>query len=413
MGNYSYMALGEEIDKDAYVVCKYRVTTDLPMEKAAEAIAAEQSTGTWTGISTLNDEVFTKYAAKVIAIDGDMVTIAFPEEDFSIRVGAVPQILSVISGNLYGLSALKGVRLEDVEFPKGILKQYQGPKFGDTGLREILHRPEKPLVGTIVKPKIGLSPKDTAKYIYEAGSGGLTNGKDDETLVDQAFCPIEDRTKAVAEALDKLKEEGHHMVHAINISTNGQDVRELAEDVQKWGASQLMIDVLTCGYGAIQAVAEDPKIKVPIHVHRTMHAAMTKDPTNGISMRVIAKLVRMCGGDALHIGTLGVGKMEGAITEGKQNQLACQSDDVPYKKVMPVCSGGMYPGIVPAVIKAAGTNNLQIQAGGGVAGHPEGVRAGAMAMCQAVDSAFEGVDIEKYAETHHELRLALDRWGTK
>ena len=413
MGNYSYMALGEEIDKDAYVVCKYRVTTDLPMEKAAEAIAAEQSTGTWTGISTLNDEVFTKYAAKVTAIDGDMVTIAFPEEDFSIRVGAVPQILSVISGNLYGLSALKGVRLEDVEFPKGILKQYKGPKFGDAGLREILHRPEKPLVGTIVKPKIGLSPKDTAKYIYEAGSGGLTNGKDDETLVDQAFCPIEDRTKAVAEALDKLKEEGHHMVHAINISTNGQDVRELAEDVQKWGASQLMIDVLTCGYGAIQAVAEDPKIKVPIHVHRTMHAAMTKDPTNGISMRVIAKLVRMCGGDALHIGTLGVGKMEGAITEGKQNQLACQSDDVPYKKVMPVCSGGMYPGIVPAVIKAAGTNNLQIQAGGGVAGHPEGVRAGAMAMCQAVDSAFEGVDIEKYAETHHELKLALDRWGTK
>ncbi|MBR1888708.1 MAG: ribulose 1,5-bisphosphate carboxylase large subunit [Candidatus Methanomethylophilus sp.] len=413
MGNYSYMALGEEIDKDAYVVCKYRVTTDLPMEKAAEAIAAEQSTGTWTGISTLNDEVFTKYAAKVTAIDGDMVTIAFPEEDFSIRVGAVPQILSVISGNLYGLSALKGVRLEDVEFPKGILKQYQGPKFGDAGLREILHRPEKPLVGTIVKPKIGLSPKDTAKYIYEAGSGGLTNGKDDETLVDQAFCPIEDRTKAVAEALDKLKEEGHHMVHAINISTNGQDVRELAEDVQKWGASQLMIDVLTCGYGAIQAVAEDPKIKVPIHVHRTMHAAMTKDPTNGISMRVIAKLVRMCGGDALHIGTLGVGKMEGAITEGKQNQLACQSDDVPFKKVMPVCSGGMFPGIVPAVIKAAGTNNLQIQAGGGVAGHPEGVRAGAMAMCQAVDSAFEGVDIEKYAETHRELKLALERWGTK
>ena len=413
MGSYSYMALGEEIDRDAYVVCKYRVTTDLPMEKAAEAIAAEQSTGTWTGISTLNDEVFRNYAAKVTAIDGDMVTIAFPEADFSIKVGAVPQILSVISGNLYGLSALKGVRLEDVEFPKGILKQYKGPKFGDAGLREILHRPEKPLVGTIVKPKIGLSPKDTAKYIYEAGSGGLTNGKDDETLVDQAFCPIEDRTKAVAEALDRLREEGHYMVHAINISTNGQDVRELAEDAQKWGASQLMIDVLTCGYGAIQAVAEDPKIKVPIHVHRTMHAAMTKDPTNGISMRVIAKLVRMCGGDALHIGTLGVGKMEGAITEGKQNQLACQSDDVPYKKVMPVCSGGMYPGIVPAVIKAAGTNNLQIQAGGGVAGHPEGVRAGAKAMCQAVDSAFEGVDIEKYAETHHELKLALDRWGTK
>ncbi|MCQ2079330.1 MAG: RuBisCO large subunit C-terminal-like domain-containing protein [archaeon] len=412
MSNYSYMALGEELDKDAYVVCKYRVTTDLPIEKAAEAIAAEQSTGTWTGISTLNDEVFTRYAAKVTAIDGDVVTIAYPEEDFSIRVGAIPQILSVISGNLYGLGSLKGVRLEDVVFPKGILKQYQGPKFGDKGLREILHRPEKPLVGTIVKPKIGLSPKDTAGYIYEAGSGGLTNGKDDETLVDQAFCPIEERTKAVAEVLDRLREEGHHMVHAINISTNGQDIRELAEDVQSWGATQLMIDVLTCGYGAIQAVAEDPRIKIPVHVHRTMHAAMTKDPLNGISMRVISKLVRMCGGDALHIGTLGAGKMGGDSTEGRLNQDACQSDDVPFKSVMPVCSGGMYPGIVPAVVKAAGTN-CQIQAGGGVAGHPEGVRAGAMAMCQAVDAAFEGIDIAEYAQTHHELKLALDRWGTK
>lgn len=413
MSTYSYLALGEEIDNDGYVICKYRVTTDLPMEKAAEAIAAEQSTGTWTGISTLNDEVFRDYAAKVTDIDGDVITVAFPVEDFSIRVGAVPQILSVIAGNLFGLGALKGVRLEDVVFPDAILRQYKGPKFGDDGLRKILHRPEKPLVGTIVKPKIGLSPKETAKYIYEAGSGGLTNGKDDETLVDQTFCPIEERTKCVAEALDRLREEGQHMVHAINISTNGQDIRDLAEDVQSWGATQLMVDVLTCGYGAVQAVSEDPKIKVPVHVHRTMHAAMTKDPKNGISMRVVSKLVRMCGGDALHIGTLGVGKMEGAVAEGKFNQDACQSDDVPFKRVMPVCSGGMFPGIVPAVMKAADSNNLQIQAGGGVAGHPEGVRAGAMAMCQAVDSAMENIPLEEYAKTHRELRLALERWGSR
>ncbi|AGI47214.1 Ribulose 1,5-bisphosphate carboxylase, large subunit [Thermoplasmatales archaeon BRNA1] len=412
MKSYSYLCLGEEIDRDAYVVTKYRVSTDLPMEKAAESIAAEQSTGTWTGISTLNDDVFTKYAAKVTEIDGDMVTIAYPEEDFSVEVGAIPQILSVISGNLYGLETLKGVRLEDVEFPSSILKKYKGPKFGDTGLREILGRPEKPLVGTIVKPKIGLSPEDTAKYIYEAGSGGLTNSKDDETLVDQKFCPIEARTKAVAEVLDRLEEEGHKMLHAVNISTNGQDILQLAEDVQSWGAKQIMIDVLTCGYGAIQAVAEDPKIKVPIHVHRTMHGAMTKDPFNGISMRVISKLVRMCGGDALHIGTLGVGKMAGGIGEGRANQEACQSGDVPFKTVMPVCSGGMYPGIVPAVMKAAG-NNIQIQAGGGVAGHPEGVRGGALAMCQAVDAGFLGVSLDEYAKDHKELREALERWGQK
>lgn len=412
MENYSYLALGEELDRENWVFTKYRVTTDLPMEKAAENIAAEQSTGTWTGISTLKDDIFRKYAAKVTAIDGDMVTIAYPVEDFCIERGAVPQILSVIAGNLFGLETIKGVRLEDVEFCPSILKKYKGPKFGDKGLRDILGRPEKPLVGTIVKPKIGLNPKDTAAYVYEAGSGGLTNGKDDETLVDQVFCPIEARTKAVAEAIDKLKEEGHRMIHAINISTNGQDIRDLAEDVQKWGATEIMVDVITCGYGAVQAVAEDPKIKVPVHVHRTMHGAMTKDPLNGISMRVVSKLVRMCGGDALHIGTLGVGKMSGDPAEGRLNQDACQSDDVPFKKVLPVCSGGMYPGIVPGVMKAAG-NNIQIQAGGGVAGHPRGVRAGAMAMCQAVDAAYEGIPLAEYAKDHAELREALERWGSK
>ena len=407
----SYLHLGEPVDPDKYVVCKYRVTTDLPMEKAAEAIAAEQSTGTWTGISTLDNDVFTRLGARVIDISGDEIVVEFPTEDFSIEVGAVPQILSVIAGNLFGLGSLKGVRLEDVTFPKEILDQFKGPKFGAQGIRKALDRPEKPLVGTIVKPKIGLDPKKTAQYVYEAGSGGLTNSKDDETLVDQAFCPIEDRTVAVAEALDRLESEGHRMMHAINVSTRGDRIVELAEKVQSWGARELMVDVITCGFGAVQALAEDPSIKVPIHVHRTMHGAFTKDPLHGIAMLPLTKLTRMCGGDALHIGTLGVGKMTGS-SKDDGNLAACLGDDVPYKTMMPVCSGGVYPGIVEAIVKKAG-NDVQIQAGGGVAGHPEGVRAGAMGMSQAVDAAFAGIPKEEYAKTHRELAIALEKWGSK
>ena len=407
--NMSYLHLDEETNPDEYVVCKYRVTTDLPMEKAAEAIAAEQSTGTWTGISTLDRSVFDTLGARVTEINGDTVTVEFPVDDFSIEVGSVPQILSVIAGNLFGLGALKAVRLEDVSFPKAITSQFKGPKFGADGIRKALKRPEKPLVGTIVKPKIGLSPEKTADYVYEAGSGGLTNSKDDETLVDQPFCPIEARTVAVSEALDRLAEEGHLMMHAVNVSTRGDKIVELAEKVQSWGAREIMVDVITCGFGAVQALAEDPSVKVPIHVHRTMHGAMTKDPRHGVAMLPITKLVRMCGGDALHIGTLGVGKMSGSSGEDT-NLKACLGNDVPYKTVMPVCSGGVYPGIVGAIVEKAGFN-VQIQAGGGVAGHPGGVRAGAMGMCQAVDAAFEGIPAEKYAETHRELREALDRWG--
>ena len=410
MESYSYLHLGESEDPDRNVVCRYRVTTDLPMEKAAEAIAAEQSTGTWTGISTLDHGIFDTLGARITSIDGDIVTCEFPAEDFSIENGAVPQILSVIAGNLFGLGALKAVRLEDVTFPKSILEQFKGPKFGAEGIRQALHRPEKPLVGTIVKPKIGLSPEKTAEYVYEAGSGGLTNSKDDETLVDQAFCPIEDRTVKVAEALDRLEEEGHYMMHAVNVSTRSDRILELAEKVQGWGAREIMIDVITCGYGCLQALAEDPSIKVPIHVHRTMHGAFTKDPLHGVNMLALTKLVRMVGGDALHIGTLGVGKMS-AGAHDDSNLRACLGDDVPYKAVMPVCSGGVHPGLVGEIIRRSGMN-VQIQAGGGVAGHPGGVRAGAMGMSQAVDAAAAGVPAAEYAETHPELKAALDKWGS-
>lgn len=411
MENYSYLHLGEPADPDRYVICKYRVTSDLPMEKAAEAIAAEQSTGTWTGISTLDGDVFGKLGARVIDITGDTVIVEFPTDDFSIEVGSVPQILSVIAGNLFGLGSLNGVRLEDVTFPKDITTQFKGPKFGAEGIRKALGRPEKPLVGTIVKPKIGLSPERTAEYVYEAGSGGLTNSKDDETLVDQPFCPIQDRTVKVAEALDRLEEEGHLMLHAINVSTRGDKIVELAEQVQSWGARQIMVDVITCGFGAVQALAEDPSIKVPIHVHRTMHGAFTKDPRHGVAMLPLTKLVRMCGGDALHIGTLGVGKMSGDAKEDS-NLVACLGDDVPYKTVMPVCSGGVYPGIVGSIIERSGYD-VQIQAGGGVAGHPDGVRGGAKAMCQAVDAAFQGISAAEYAKDHRELALALEKWGSR
>ncbi len=409
MESFSYLHLGEPEDPDRNVVCRYRVTTDLPMEKAAEALAAEQSTGTWTSISTLDSKIFDDLGARITSIEGDMVTCEFPAADFSIDNGAIPMILSVIAGNLFGLGSLKAVRLEDVTFPPCITEQFKGPKFGAEGIRKALHRPEKPLVGTIVKPKIGLSPEKTAEYVYEAGAGGLTNSKDDETLVDQAFCPIEARTTCVAEALDRLESEGHYMMHAVNISTRSDRILELADKVQSWGAREIMIDVITCGYGSLQALAEDPSVKVPIHVHRTMHGAFTKDPLHGINMVALTKLVRMAGGDALHIGTLGVGKMSGSAKEDR-NLPACLGDDVPYKAVMPVCSGGVHPGLVAEIVKRAGTN-VQIQAGGGVAGHPGGVRSGAMAMSQAVDAAFEGIPADEYAETHGELAAALKEWS--
>lgn len=406
-----YLALGSNLDPEDYVFTTYTVETSDDIKNVAAAIAAEQSTGTWTQVSTLDKEIFDKYSGKVVDINGKKIVVAFPVDDFSIDIGGVPQILSVIAGNLFGLSEAQGIRLEDVQFPNSVLKEFKGPKFGIDGLRDVLDRPEKPLVGTIVKPKIGLSPKQMADYVYECGIGGLTNGKDDETLSNQKFCPMEERVTEIAEAIDKVKSEtGHKMIFAINISTRSDEIVEVAEIVQDLGATQLMIDVITCGFTSVQAVAEDPSIKLSLHIHRTMHGAMTRNPNHGISTKILSTLTRMCGGDALHIGTFGVGKMEGDSSGDIENMNECISDRLPYKPVMPVSSGGVYPGVVKKIVEISG-NNVQIQAGGGVAGHPGGVRKGAAAMSQAVDAAYLGIELDEYAKTHEELKTALDKWG--
>ena len=146
-----YLRLGEKVDSEENVICVYKVSSDLPMETAAAAIATEQSTGTWTELTTLSEGVFERLSGKVIDIEGNLATIAFPLEDFSIDIGGVPQILSVIAGNLFGLDAIRGVRIEDVFLPRALTSEFPGPGFGIEGLRETLRRPVNPLIGNIVK----------------------------------------------------------------------------------------------------------------------------------------------------------------------------------------------------------------------------------------------------------------------
>ncbi len=406
-----YLAIGEEYDKEDYVICRYRIKTDMAMEKAADIIAAEQSTGTWTGIATDSPDIKNRLGAKVVDIQGPTTTIIFPKEDVC-PTSRIPQLLSLISGNLFGIESFDGVRLESVEMPRDIVKLFPGPKFGLEGMRDILDHRDIPFIGTIVKPKIGLGPKESADYVYEGGMGGLTNSKDDETLVDQAFCPIVERATEIADAMDRVREEtGRRMVHAMNITAGFPEIMEMADRVQEAGANQIMVDVLTCGYGALEALAKDPSVKVPIHVHRAMHGAMTRDPHHGVSMEVLALLSRLAGGDAVHIGTFGVGKMHGG-EEDLNNRRVIVEELYGMRPMVPVCSGGLFPLIVPELIEKGGAD-LQIQAGGGVAGHPDGVRAGARAMVEASEAAVKGVTIEEYAKEHAALARALEKWGGK
>lgn len=183
------------------VIARYRVETDIPMEKAAIAIAAEQSTGTWTEVKGAESDL----AARVVSVEGNIVDIGFPVELF--EPGNIPQYLSVIAGNLFGLGDLRRVRLLDVDFPESLLRAHAGPRFGIEDARRLIGVYDRPLVGTIVKPKVGLDPRQTAEVVGNAVRGGLDLVKDDETLTDQRFCPMEKRVEEVMSELDRVESE--------------------------------------------------------------------------------------------------------------------------------------------------------------------------------------------------------------
>lgn len=401
--------------KDLIATYYFRTKEGVDATYAANAIREEQTTGTWTSLSTVNDKT-----AYVHALDGSvedlvelpdggyLTRICFPHEIF--EKGNIPQYLSVIAGNLFGLGKLEAVRLLDIDLPENLCGC--GPKFGIEGVRKIVGTEVscRPHIGTIIKPKVGLNPKDTAQVAYEAALGGLDLIKDDETLTNQAFCPLFERLEAVMDALDRAKDEtGKQVLYAVNVTTGGDKIVELAHKAVSAGANMLMVDVLTAGFSAIQALAEDPAINVPIHVHRTMHGALTRNPHHGIAMRPIAKLVRSAGGDQLHTGSVS-GKMGSKAGEVVADNVEITKPLSYLKPVFPVSSGGLHPGKVAAEISKLGTD-IVLQAGGGIHGHPEGTTAGTRAMLQAAEAAVLGIPAREYSLSHPELAAALAKWG--
>lgn len=386
------------------VIAKYYVETDLSIEKAAEAIAAEQSTGTWTEVE--REKLTSDLAARVVRAEGNFAYIAFPEELF--EPGNIPQYLSVVAGNLFGLGDLKKVRLLDVIFPQSLVLAHKGPKFGIKEARKILGVFDRPLVGTIIKPKVGLSPEETAEVAGQAVRGGLDLIKDDETLTDQSFCPIDERVEAVMAELSKVEDEtGKRAFYAVNVTCGAEEILERAEDMIGCGANMVMVDVLTAGFSALEVLSRG--VKVPIHVHRTMHGAFTRDRHHGISMVPISRLVRMAGGTNLHTGSY-LGKMAGDMEENDQCRDALRDDWYGLRPVFPVASGGVHPGNVRPNLDGYGTDCI-VQAGGGVHGHPWGTTGGARAMVQAVEAWKAGVSAEEYAKSHKELDEALKFWS--
>ena len=399
------------MDLDHLVVATYELAGEFPLRDAARVLAAEQTTGTWTEVRTAPKSVEERLAGRVLGVDEKKQTarVGFPLEIFETH--NLPGVLSILAGNFFGLGSLTKARWVDIDLPPSFAKQFPGPRFGIDGIRKLVGttKNRRPHCGTIVKPKVGLDPKGTARVAKEAALGGLDFIKDDETLTDQSFCPFEDRLRLVMEGLDQAKSEtGQTTLYAVNVTADQRTMVERAERAMELGANCIMMDVLTAGFHGLQALREDTAVNVPIHVHRAMHGAMTRSREFGISMGVICKLVRLLGGDQLHTGSAS-GKMErpadlpvllGALRDPWHG----------LKPVFPVSSGGMHPASAEREHAAFG-DDFVLQAGGGVHGHPDGTMAGARALRQSVEAVAKRVPLATHAKTHPELQKALDKWG--
>lgn len=412
--------------KKTDVICEFlfKPARNVSVKEAAGAVAAESSIGTWTDVVEAPARI-RELAARVFFIKGDEIKIAYPIELF--EKNSIPQILSSIAGNIFGMKAVDSLKLMDIDFPKEIVNSFSGPRYGIEGIRKLLRVPNRPLIGTIVKPKLGMNEHEHSQCAFKAWVGGVDIVKDDENLTSQPFNKFLTRVRETLKQRDHAENlTGEKKIYMPNITAETEEMIRRARFVKSLGGEYVMVDILSCGWSALQTLRHyNNELNLVIHAHRAGYAALSRNKNHGISMLVIAKLARLVGVDQLHIGTV-VGKMDTpkeevvALDQEMEKKLINQNlgghileqNWYDMKPVMAVASGGLHPGHVPYLVKTLG-RNLIMQMGGGIHGHPDGTIAGAKACRQALDATMKKISLNEYAKTHRELRIALEFFKKK
>lgn len=413
----------EGIDQDKYITGLYMIKCETAdMLKKVEAIALEQSTGTWVQLPEETDEIRERCVAKVLGVFEvphyeDALPAGTKERTFIVKIafptgninGQIPQILTALYGNISMSGKLK---LLDITLPNSFVKKYKGPKFGIEGMRKLLDVHNRPLMVAMFKPCIGMDPKTIAKMLYDLGSSGVDVIKDDELLADPCFCTVEDRVETCMKAVKQVyKDTGRKVLYALNITDNFDVMFKKSKAAVNAGANCLMVNVFTTSYPSMSVLAEDPSINVPILSHPDFAGALFGSPEYGLASNIVlGKLNRLAGADmAIYPSYLGKVPMvkERVIRIGQE----LTSPFYHIKRCWPGPSAGMYPGIVPNLIEDFG-NDVIIGAGGGIHAHPMGLKAGVKAFHQAIEAVNKKVPLTKAAEKNKELKAALDKWGT-
>ncbi len=406
---------------DDYILVAYRIIPgdNIDIIEAASAACAESSTGTWTEVDR---EISERLPSWVYRIDGDMAYVAYHQD--LVELGSMSNILSSLAGNVFGMKAVKGIRIEDMRFPKKVIESFPGPNKGIDGVREMMGIYDRPMTGSTIKPKLGLTAKEHAQRCYETLRGGLDTVKDDENLGSQPFNKFEDRVKYTMDLLYKAEAEtGEKKGYWCNVTAgNTEEMLRRAELIKECGGRFVMIDFVVTGFTAVASLRKKVgEMGLSLHGHRAMHSAFDRVRTHGVEYRVISKWARMVGIDHIHIGT-GVGKLEGGVQElqermeflrkpysKKVGDIQFEQDWGDLKPTAPVASGGLHPGHVPALYNVFGKDAFWAF-GGGCHGHPDGSMAGARAIRDAIEGVVAGKSLDDIAKTSKELKRALEIW---
>lgn len=406
----------------------YLIETAIDPMNAAEIMAGEQSSGTFLAVPGETPELKARAAARVekLEVIGEIgapslpgalssvnssdtwrharVTLSWPLDNLG---PSLPNLIATIAGNLFELKPFSGLRLMDVRLPTEFADRYHGPKFGMSGTRNLAGVEGRPLIGTIIKPSVGLTAEDTGALVAKLCAGGIDFIKDDELQADGPACPFEDRVREVMNAVHASADRtGRKAMVAFNLTGDLDEMRQRHDLVLEQGGTCIMASLNAVGMTGMIELSRHTEL--PIHAHRCGWGALTRHPMLGWDYPAWSKLWRLAGADHMHVNGL-----DNKFTESDESVTASArslSDplfpDSPMRAV-PVFSSGQTIHQAAGTLKANGSTDLIVTAGGGVVAHPDGVSAGVTAMIDAWDAAMQGIDIQIYARDRPALAAAL------
>jgi ribulose-bisphosphate carboxylase large chain len=310
----------------------------------------------------------------------------------------------------FDLSALSGLRLVRVMPGSALAASVPGPVHGIDGTRAMAEVDDRPMLGSIIKPSVGLSVAETATRARLLGEAGLDFLKDDELLADQAHAPLEHRAEAVARALDDvLWATGRRPIFAFNVSSDDLDqVVAGADRVAETGGRCVMVSLNQVGLAGVLALRRHTRLA--LHGHRNGWGFLARSRRWGITFEAYQSLWRMAGVDHLHVNGF-ANKFWEPDASVAASMRACVSDLGGVPAALPVVSSGQWGGQATSQYATVPTRDFMYMCGGGIQGHPDGPAAGVRAVRAAWDAAVAGVPLTDMAAEVPELAQSLERFG--